>query len=110
MAYPVLNINPAFTFGRGSGYNILDSGQGIGRSSRRKVDDRKVLFYNLVFDKITPTEKDQLISLFEAPFQLNTPDDGLISVIIDGDTLVIEHQTNNIFSISLSVEQVLFTN
>ena len=110
MPYPVLNINPSLVFPRNTSFNVLDSGQGNGRSLRRVVDPRELKGYDLTFDKVTCSNKDSILSIIFTPFQLNTPDDGVVNVVIIADSITISSDSPSTFSISFSVEQVLFTN
>lgn len=109
MAYPVLSVNPSLVFPRETTANTLDSGQGIGRSLRRTVDDRVILGYKVKFDNLPCGERDSLLAVIHTPFQLNTPDDGVVNVVILDDTISISSDSPTTFSVTFSVEQVLFT-
>ena len=110
MPYPILTTNPSLTLPREVEQNVLDSGQGNGRSLRRVVDPRSILGFRVVFREVNCGARDELLSLFESPFQLNTPDDGVVNVVALEDSLVIVQTSPTLFTISINVEEVLFTN
>lgn len=107
MSYPVLPVKPSFVFGTTSTVSTLTSPQISGRALRRRISPFKLKSYDVVFESLSVDDKDNLLNVFFKPFQLQTPDDGNVTVLIDDDSLTIEQLNPFIFRASLSVTEFL---
>ena len=107
MAYSILPIKPSFIFTTTSSVIAVASPQISGRSLRRRISPFKLKSYEVVFESLNVDDKNNLLNVFFKPFQLQTPDDGNVTVLIDNDSLTIEQLNPFIFTASLTVTEFL---